>query len=122
MAPPCPWVLVFAKLKKPQALEPFNFQLRMAHRQREIVEYEAALSLSEDIAVKALKTGMLSRLSKTQIRKKIRNFLSPENVKSHGRAILPEDAKRSGLKVRVLNSDDKVWSDVYELYMAQSQS
>ena len=77
-------------VKEKGNLQPYLQQLSN-YDAREIEEFRKNLSLSEDIAVKALKTGMLSNLSEKQIRRKIKDFLSPEKVKTHGRPIYAFD-------------------------------
>ena len=68
-------------VKEKGNLQPYLQQLAN-YDARVIEEYRSALSLSEDIAIKALKTGMLSGLSETQIKKKINILLTPEKVKT----------------------------------------
>lgn len=97
-------------------LEPYLQQLTN-YDAREIAEFRKMLSLGEDIAIKALKTGMLSKLNEKDIRKKIRDFLTPEKVKVHGRAIYVKDAINCGLNVETKDLKEKVWSSVYELYV-----
>lgn len=97
-------------------LQPYLQQLSN-YDAREIEEFRTMLSLSKDIAIKALKTGMLLKLSDKEIEKKIKDFLTPERVKTHGRAIYAEDAQRCGLNVEIKNIKEKFWSIVYELYV-----
>lgn len=78
-------------VKEKGNLEPYLQQLAN-YDAREIAEFRSSLSLSEDIAIKALKTGMLSELSEKGIKKKIKHFLTPEKVKNHGRPIYAQDA------------------------------
>ncbi|GAH99728.1 unnamed protein product, partial [marine sediment metagenome] len=72
--------LFSSAVKEKGNLQPYLQQLSN-YDAREIAEFRSALSLSEDIAVKALKTGMLSGLSEKEIKKKIKDFLTPEKVK-----------------------------------------
>ena len=96
-------------------LQPYLQQL--AHYDaREIAELRSALSLSEDIAVKALKTGMLSELSETKIKGKVKKFLSPEEVKTHGRPIYAQEATACGLSVETRDLNSAFWQTAYELY------
>jgi membrane-bound ClpP family serine protease len=107
---------LFSKaVKETGNLQPYLQQLAN-YDAREIAEFRTALSLAEDIAIKALKTGMLSRLSQQQIKTKIKVFLTPEHVKDHGRPIYTEEALRCGLNVEVKELKEKFWSMVYELY------
>lgn len=96
-------------------LEPYIQQLSH-YDAREIKEYQTAVSLSEDIAVKALRAGMMGGISAKDIKKKIQVFLNPRNVKDHGRAIYAKEAIKSGLKIEVKNVRDTTWNQVYELY------
>ena len=66
---------------------------------------------------RSLKTGMLSGLSETQIKKKINILLTPEKVKTHGRPIYAQDLLNCGLKVDIKDMTEPFWSMVYELYV-----
>ena len=103
-------------VKEKGNLQPYLQQLAN-YDEREIAEYKSALSLSGDIAIKALKTGMLSNLSKPQIKKKISIFLTPEKVKVHGRPIYAQDALNCRLGVEIKNVKESLWSLVYGLYV-----
>lgn len=96
-------------------LEPYIQQL--AHYDaREIEELRSMKSESEDIAIKALKTGMLRKLSSRNIKKETKVFLTPEKVKTHGRAISAQDAIHCGLNVQLEDLKGSLWGVVYELY------
>lgn len=97
-------------------LQPYLQQLAN-YDEREIAEFEAALSLSDDMAVKILKTGMLSNLTPSQIRKKMQHFLTPEEVKVHGRPIYAQEAKNCGLNVDMIDLRSKRWALIRELYI-----
>jgi len=97
-------------------LQPYLQQLSR-YDAREIKEFEDAISLSEDIAIKALKTGMMSSVGVAEIRKKIVKFLSPEQTKAHGRLIDRDDAESCGLTIEKVNIDNKMWDPAYELYI-----
>jgi len=97
-------------------LQPYLQQLSN-YDAREIAEYKSALSLSEDIAVKALQTGMLAGLSDDEIKGKIKSFLTPEEMKVHGRPIYAKDALNCGLRIETRNVNDDLWLRVYELYV-----
>jgi len=98
-------------------LQPYIQQLNY-YDPREIEEMKSALSLSEDIAVKTLKSGMLKKLSIKQINKKIETFLIPEKkTKTHGRPIYAPDAKKCGLNIKIIDPRDKLWQTIYELYI-----
>jgi hypothetical protein len=97
-------------------LEPYLQQLNK-YDQRIIEEYKMAQSLSEDIAVKSLKTGMMVELPEDEIRDKIKGFLTPEETKVHGRPIYRDDAKAYGLNIETAEATSSVWKLVYELYI-----
>lgn len=103
-------------VKEKGNLEPYLQQLAN-YDAREIAEFRSSLSLSEDIAIKALKTGMLSELSEKGIKKKIKHFLTPEKVKNHGRPIYAQDALNCKLNVEIKDLKEKFWSTAYELYV-----
>lgn len=97
-------------------LQPYLQQLAN-YDEREIAEFQRALDLSEDIAIKALASGMMKGKSRDSIHKKIEVFLTPEETKTHGRAIYIEEAKKCGLKIQKKDVKGKFWSSVYELYI-----
>lgn len=102
-------------VKEKGNLQPYLQQLAN-YDAREIAELRAALSLSEDIAVKALKTGMLSKISEKKIKQKLKKFLTPEEVKTHGRPIYAHEASACGLTVEVRDLDSAFWETAYELH------
>lgn len=97
-------------------LEPYLQQLSR-YDEREIEEYRAALSLSADIAVRCLQSGMLPNTSADSIKKSMKIFLSPETTKTHGRAIYRQEAKTSGLNIEFLETRDRLWTLLHELYI-----
>ncbi len=97
-------------------LQPFLQQLAN-YDAREIKEYEAAIELSEDVAVRALQSGMMKGITKDEIRKKIKVFLTPEETKSHGRSIFYEEAKKCGLKIELMDLKSQIWKLSYELFV-----
>jgi ClpP class serine protease len=97
-------------------IEPFLQQLSL-YDAREIEEMKKELELSSDIAVKALKLGIFRKLRRTEIEKRIKLFLVPEKVKTHGRPISFEEAKEAGLNVELADSKSEKWDRVYELYV-----
>ncbi len=103
-------------VKEKGNLQPYIQQLAN-YDEREIAEFKSALSLSEDIAIKALKTGMLSNLSEDEIKEQIKIFLTPEKVKVHGRPIYAQGASDCGLSVDIKDVKERFWSLVYELYV-----
>ncbi|MBA7470962.1 hypothetical protein ES707_06254 [subsurface metagenome] len=103
-------------VKEKGNLQPYIQQLAN-YDEREITEYEAALALSDDMAVKILKTGMLAHRTPSQIKKQIHRFLTPEEVKVHGRPINAQEAIDCGLNVEMVNLRSKRWSLIRQLYV-----
>ncbi len=84
---------------------------------REIKEFEAAIELSEDVAIRALHSGMLKGVKKSEIKEKIKVFLTPEETKSHGRSIFYEEARKCGLNIELMDLKSTVWKLCYELFV-----
>ena len=103
-------------VKEKGNLEPYLQQLER-YDEREIKEFKAALSLSEDIAIRTLASGMLKGRSTEDISKNIKIFLTPERTKTHGRAICGEEASRCDLNIEQKDVTDDFWKLVYELYI-----
>lgn len=97
-------------------LQPYLQQL-VNYDEREIKEFRAALSLSEDIAIRTLASGIMKGISKDDIKKKIKIFLTPEHTKAHGRPIYGKEALSCGLGIELKDVKDKFWKLVYELYI-----
>jgi len=97
-------------------LEPYIQQL--SHYDiREIKEYETALELAEDIAIKALQSCMIPNSNKEEIKQKIKMFLTPKEKKIHERAIYSNEAKSCGLIIEEIDVKDKLWEMLYELHI-----
>lgn len=98
-------------------LEPFLQQLSR-YDTREIEEFEAALALSRDIAIRALADGMMEGCTEEEIAEKISIFLTPEATKTHGRPIYRDAAENNcKLKIERLEVQTEIWRLVYELYI-----
>ena len=97
-------------------IEPYLQQLAN-YDEREIKEFEAALELAEDIAIRALGTGMMKEQQSADIRTRIKKFLTPEETKTHGRPICHDDAAMCGLCVEKVDVRSQLWDAVYELYV-----
>jgi ClpP class serine protease len=111
---------LFAKAVKEEGnLEPYLLQLK-AYDAREIKEWETAIALSEDIAIRSLATGMMKGKSIKDIRNKIHMFLTPEEKKSHGRPIYHGEAKSCDLTVDKVDPSSKLGKLVYELHVRTS--
>lgn len=102
-------------------LEPFIQQLQ-AFDVRDINHYRDLIKLSEDIAIKILKSGMMSAKSKAQIRNSIRLFLDPRmGTISHARSINRSEAESCGLTVEKMDVHSNRWRAIYELYVRTQQ-
>jgi len=102
-------------------LEPFLQQLSR-YDARDIEEFYRAMELSESIAVKYLKKGMMKDLPENGIKNKIKPFLSPLKTKSHGRPIFFDEAIKCGLKVDVIDIESNLWQLLWELYLTVIQT
>jgi Serine dehydrogenase proteinase len=108
--------LFLRAVKEKGNLQPYLQQLAN-YDEREIKEFRAAISLSEDIAIRTLASGMMKDVSEKEIKKKIEIFLTPQRTKTHGRPIYKEEAATCGLKIESRDVKDKFWELVYELYI-----
>jgi Serine dehydrogenase proteinase len=105
-----------AAVVEPNNLQPYLQQLAN-YDARELKEFEAALALSHDIAMRTLRSGMMSGKQERAIKSKIKVFLTPERTKSHGRPIYRDEAQTCGLAIRPMDVTDPVWEQIYELYL-----
>lgn len=104
-------------LREDQKVEPFLQQLSF-YDPREIEELQSILNVTDDIVIKALKTGMMKNLSENEIKEKIKKFLVPQReVKTHGRPIFAKEAKECGLNIEIINPNEELWKNVRELYV-----
>jgi len=97
-------------------LEPYLQQLSH-YDAREIKEYRASISLSENIAIRTLASGMLKSIPENSIKRKIGIFLNPKETKTHGRPIYRDDAEKCGLIIDKIDIKDKKWELINELYI-----
>ena len=95
-------------------IEPYLQQLAN-YDEREIAEFRSAVLLADDIAARALSTGMLAGTPVPEIRKRIDVFCSPDRTMSHGRPIYQAEAAACGLAVEVADVKSHVWKTAYEL-------
>lgn len=49
--------------------------------------------------------------------RKIKDLLTPEKVKTHGRPIYAQDVLNCGLNIEIRNLKEKFWSTVYEVFV-----
>lgn len=102
-------------------LEPFMQQLQRFDI-REVDYYRDLMELSEDIAIKILKSGIMRRETKKSIRKKIGLFLDPkQGTIHHSRSISREEAQKCGLVIENLDVHSDKWQAIYELYTRTQQ-
>ncbi|MBF0475326.1 MAG: hypothetical protein HQK59_05730 [Deltaproteobacteria bacterium] len=97
-------------------LQPYLLQLSR-YDEREIKELQAAIELSEDIAIRALKSGMMSEKTKDEIKNNIDIFLTPETTKVHGRPIYRDEGERHGICIEKIDNKEDFWHKIYELYI-----
>ncbi|MCL4836725.1 MAG: hypothetical protein KJ058_02005 [Thermoanaerobaculia bacterium] len=95
-------------------LEPYLQQLGRFEAQK-IQGYRMAIGLADDIAVKALGSGMFAGDDPAEIKKRIAPFLNPAHKLAHGRAIDPGEATSCGLTVEVLDVRSRRWQLLYTL-------
>jgi len=100
-------------------LEPFIQQLNR-YDEREMRDFEDAIQLARDISIRALHSGMLSHFAAAEIAKRIEVFLTPEQKKSHGRAIYAPEAKACGLNIADIDLKSDMWRLVYEIHLRAS--
>lgn len=112
---------LFARAVKEKGnVHPYLQQLER-YDAREIAELKSALSLTEDMALKLLKTGMLSEWDEQEVREKMEMFLTPQALKVHGRPLYPRDAAACGLSIDVLERDTPLWEALYDLHIRLSE-
>jgi hypothetical protein len=104
-------------LKTPtQFVAPLLQQLERFDR-RMVRALEDATQLAEDMALRALGSGMMSGVSEATIRKRIDPFISPERTRSHGRAVSLEEAKACRLKVRGIDPKSSIGDILWQLFV-----
>jgi len=108
---------LFARsVKEKGNLDPYLLQLHR-YDEREIEQFRGAISLSEDIAVRSLESGMMKGATKRQIKQRIQMFLTPERTKTHSRPIYMDEARSCTLNVEVIAKDTDLRKLLYELYI-----
>ena len=60
---------------------------------------------------------MLKGQTAARIKARIKPFTDPRQTKDHGRPVFFDEAKKCGLKVKLLNHHSPVWRKVWELYL-----
>jgi ATP-dependent protease ClpP protease subunit len=84
---------------------------------RDIRRIISAQELSKSIAVKCLKSELLTKFTERQIIAKIKPFLDPKYSITHGRPLYHGVVQKAGLKVRRFEVRDSFWQDVWKLYV-----
>lgn len=98
-------------------LEPYLQKLKEYHPW-DMEMFKKLCSLSKDIAVQALKTGMMTGLSDQKIQKNISMFLTTKETKVHERPIYIKDALNCQLTVEAIDAKaSPLWKLIYELYI-----
>jgi len=100
-------------VKEKGNLQPYLLQLAN-YDERDIKEFRAAISLSEDIAIRTLVSGMMKGISEKEIKREIEIFLKPKRTKTHGRPIYAKEASECGLKIELRDIREKFWELLYE--------
>lgn len=97
-------------------IEPYLQQLSR-YDDREITNFRELMKLSEDIAIKLLKRGMMAGVDESEIRERIQIFLNPDaGTLSHARPIYSDEAQACGLVVDKIDIHSDQWRSIYELY------
>lgn len=98
-------------------VEPFLQQLQ-SYNAAQIEGLRLARDLAKEIAEKVLKSGMMKASSSREIKTLLRQFLDPEELKSHGRPIFYSDIKKidkkGKLKVDCIPIEDPVFKVIHE--------
>ena len=97
-------------------LAPYLQQLQR-YDARAIQRIKSAQGLSDSIAVRTLRSGMMEGSTEADIRGRIKPLLDPAHSKSHGRPIYSEVATQCGLRVEVQDLRGNAWSAIWELYV-----
>lgn len=106
-----------AATKTTGPVEPFLQQLSN-YDDRDINQYRSAISLSENIAIKLLASGMMNGTKENDIKKKIQMFLNPDaGTLAHGRPIYAAETKACGLEVDDLDVKSPLWQSIFELHV-----
>lgn len=101
---------------KTEHIEPLLQQLKR-YDARYIEQLKSAQALSDSISIKLLKSGMMSNLAESTIKRKIKDFLIHKRTASHGRMITINEAKSCGLNVEEIELRSDLWNWVWELFI-----
>ncbi len=100
-------------------VEPY-LRLLCRYDTREIRRMLQAQALSVSIAVRLLKTGVMSKRSIASIKKSIERFTDPRFTKDHARPIYREEAARCGLAIESCDESGALWNALWPLYVRLS--
>lgn len=100
-------------------VEPFLQQLQK-YDAAQIESLRLARDLAQEIAKKSLIDGMMRKAKKAEVVKILRQFLDPEELKSHGRPIFYTDIKKVDrnemFKVNCIPADSVVYPMIHEYH------
>lgn len=100
-------------------VEPFLQQLQL-YNAAQIEHLRLMRDLAKEIAKKVLKEGMLRNKSGKMLERILRQFLDPEELKSHGRPIFFSDIKKidnkGSLNVECVSHDFPVYQKIHEYH------
>lgn len=106
--------IIKRKIKKKEPYE--LFMPILSNIEPEMLDYcEKIISESKDIVKKWLTSYMLKG-SQKKAEKIVEALSSTKIFKTHGKLISAEDAKKLGLKIRILSDDEILWKLIWELY------
>ena len=97
-------------------LAPFLQQLER-YDATKIRSIKSVQTLCASIAVRTLKSGMMSDNDETAIREKISQFLDPARTGVHGRPIYPDAAEECGLNISMQDLRSDLWGNIWDLYV-----
>jgi len=101
-------------------IEPFLQQLQR-YDAREIEQMRQEMQLATDIAVRSLKTGMMSSENDEVITERISRFTKTEESLTHGRPIYWKEVKESIPSVEHIDNESAIWYDIWELQLRYKQ-
>lgn len=97
-------------------VEPYLQQLARFDA-KDVRRIQSAQELSTSIAIKNLKSGVMSRRSEVYIEKAIKPFIDPTYTKMHSRPIYHDVAAACGLPIELLDLKSPAWQLISALYM-----
>jgi hypothetical protein len=95
-------------------VEPY-LQLLSNYDPSTIVGFKQAQALGEDIAKRALQTGMMSTQG-NRVGGAVKFFANPQRGKTHERPIFWQEAQSVGLNIKHIDNRDPIWMLVSDLH------